>query len=119
MKYLNLKADSQEEVDVVESALQTLGITEAEWERVLRLRGLTKLEQQMELVKEIDPSFPSFVSRLSAEWANYRNLAKASWKQESPKSILKKIRQLVARDLEEDDVWLLCIYAYLYRRLTG
>lgn len=103
-----------------ERALQTLGISVEEYEETLRRRTMSKLDQSLKLATQLDDSFGSFLSIANHGYQKWRAVQKGGWKRWGERGVLRAIRRIVSKhELEQEDITLVVIYAYLLHRIRN
>ena len=105
----------KESVCSLDSALQTLGITEDERDEILSIRTMTRLERATAIAEEGDSSFKSFVSYIIAEYEKFRSI-KTSSKTLDRKTLLRMIRRAAAEGIDGREGFMITLI-YLYRKL--
>lgn len=114
----NEQPEEERKLTAEQEALETLGISEEEYEEILRTRSMTKLNRAMRFATQTDNSFGSFLSKAFYRYIKDKADQGNAWKRWGNRRLLRKLRELVCRTEHDDgDILTIVIYAYFLYRL--
>lgn len=100
----------------LDEALWTLAISQEEYDELLRRRTMTRSEMVMDIAKQSDPSFKSFLVNAIKSYEEFREAHKTSWKSWPTSRPLKHLRRLIVGDIS-GKIGEIIVYLYIWYRL--